>query len=175
MSFFFDTIALPFWFVLFVFGSASPIWFRWAGKFYKKYIATGAFKKIFRRSRSDEEMIDSIFKKASEHASETSDLFSQPARKPKKRKPQKKHIDAEKKQNMKLVLQLLAESGETGVLAKSVSDKTSINSLETSHALNYLVEKEYAELINGTTGAKYYLTDLGRRYCINKKILSSNA
>ena len=68
-------------------------------------------------------------------------------------------------------MKALADSGETGVLPKSISDKMSIDSLETSNALTYLVEKEYAEMINGTSGSKYYLTDLGRQYCINKKIV----
>ena len=66
---------------------------------------------------------------------------------------------------------MLAANAETGVLSKSVADKCNISSLETTNALNYLTGKKYAELINGTSGAKYYLTDLGRRYCINKRYI----
>ena len=171
MSFFFETITIPFWFIFFVIASAAPLWLKWIKSFHKKYIASGILQKKFRRAKSDDEMVDSIFKKASDHINENSELSGFSEAKPKKRKSKKKRIDPDKKQNIKVVLQVLAASGETGVLPKSISDKMNINSLETSNALKYLVEKEYAEVINGTTGEKYYLTDLGRRYCINKKIL----
>ena len=88
-----------------------------------------------------------------------------------KKKTLKKKIDPVRKQNIQTVLKMLAASGETGVLSKSISDKTDISPLDTANALTYLTEKKYAELINSTNGKKYYLTDLGRRYCINKQFI----
>jgi len=94
-----------------------------------------------------------------------------PERAVKKSKATKKQIDPDKKHNIKLVLIILASSGETGILSRSLSDAMNINPIETKNALAYLVEKKYAEVINGALGEKYYLSELGRRYCINKRYI----
>ena len=171
MSFFFDTIEIPFWFIIFVFSSAAPLWFKWYKKFHKKFIVTGLLKKRFKKAKSVAEMKMDIFNKATNHWNENSELSEFSDSVVKKRKKQKKDIDPAKKQNIQTVLKMLAEAGETGILAKSISDKTGISTLETTNALTYLVDKKYSELINSTTGTKYYLTDLGRRYCINKQFI----
>jgi hypothetical protein len=171
MSFFFETIAIPFWFVVFVFASAIPIWIKWYKKFHIKFIVSGILKKKFRRAKSAAEMKVDVLKKATDHWNENSQLPGFPESTSKKRKPLKKQIDPAKKKNIKTVLKVLAKSGEAGVLSKSISDKTEIDSIETTNALTYLIEKKYAELVNSSSGTKYYLTDLGRRYCINKKYI----
>lgn len=168
MSFFFQTITIPAWFIVFVLASATPLWFRWFKKYHKKIIPRGLLKKI-RRKKSDAELKGDILKKATDHWNDNSELSGFSDKKPKVRKTLKKQIDPVKKQNIKTVLKILAENAETGVLSKSVADKCNIKPLEATNALNYLTEKQYAELVNATSGAKYYLTDLGRRYCINKK------
>lgn len=172
MSFFFDTVEIPFWFIVFIFSSATPLWIKWYKKFHKKFIVTGLLNKIFHRAKSTAEMKIDVLKKATDNWNENNELSSFTESKVKKRKAAKKPVDKIKKQNIKVVLKVLAEGGEIGVLAKSVSDKTEINTIETTNALNYLLEKEYAEVINSTNGTKYYLTDMGRRYCLNKKIHS---
>ena len=91
----------------------------------------------------------------------------------KKRKPVKKSIDSVKKHNIKSVLKVLAEHGETGVLPRSISDVTGITTIDTKSALTYLIDKNYAEEINSTNGTKHYLTALGRKYCINKKYIEN--
>ena len=63
MSFFFETIAIPFWFIVFIFGSASPLWIKW----YKKFIVTGVLFKKFKREKSVAEMKVDILKKATAH------------------------------------------------------------------------------------------------------------
>ena len=171
MSFFFQTISIPAWFIVFVLASASPLWFKWYMKFHKKYISTGFLKRKLSRPKSDAKMKEDILKKATEHRNDNSELSGFSDGKKKKRKTLKKQIDPIKKQNIKIVLKELAASGETGILPKSLSDKAQINSIETTNALKYLTEKKYAESISGTTGTKYYLTDLGRRYCLNKQYL----
>ena len=171
MSFFFDTISIPFWFIVFIFGSAAPLWFKWYRKFYNKFIVTGLLKKIFRRTKSAAQTKVDILKKATEHWNENSELsgFSDGATKQKK--TFKKKIDPVRKQNIQTVLKMLARSGETGILSKSISDQTEISPLDASNALTYLTDKKYAELINSTNGKKFYLTELGRRYCINKQFI----
>jgi len=172
MSFFFETTEIPFWFIVFIFSSASPLWIKWYKKFHKKFIVTGLLKKIFRRAKSTAEMKIDVLKKATDHWNENSEFSSFTESKIEKRKAVKTPIDKLKKQNIQTVLKVLAESGETGVLPKSISDKTDINTIETTNALTYLIEKKYAEVINSTNGTKYYLTDLGRRYCLNKRYIS---
>ena len=171
MSFFFQTIAIPAWFIVFILASATPLWFRWYKKYHKKLFAGLGFFKKFQRKKTDEELKQEIVQKAAQNYKENSGLSELSGDNNKKRKSHKKHIDPEKRENIKTVLKVLAANAETGVLSKSVADKCSISPLETTNALNYLTGKQYAELINGTTGAKYYLTDLGRRYCINKKYI----
>jgi len=173
MSFFFETIAIPFWFIVFIFGSASPLWFKWYMRFHKKFITTGKLLKILKPAKSDAEMKVDILKKATDNWKENSEFSELSDNKVKKRKSVKKAIDPVKKQNIQSVLQALANGGEAGVLPKTISDKTEINTIETKNALNYLIEKNYAEEINSTNGTKYYLTGLGRKYCINKKYIES--
>lgn len=171
MSFFFETIAIPFWFIVFVFGSATPLWLKWYKKFHKKFIVSGVLQKKFRRAKSAAEMKVDILKKATDHLNENSEISGPSENKAQKKKPVKKSIDSVKKNNIQNVLQVLADHGETGVLPKSISDKTGINTIETKNALMYLIEKKYAEEINSTIGMKYYLTSLGHKYCINKKYI----
>jgi predicted transcriptional regulator len=171
MSFFFQTITIPAWFIVFVLASATPLWFRWYKKYHKKLFSGPGFFKKFQRKKSDEELKQEIMQKAAQNYKDNSELSELSGKKKNKRKSQKKHIDPEKRENIKTVLKVLAANAETGVLSKSVADKCNISSLETTSALNYLTGKQYAELVNSSNGAKYYLTDLGRRYCINKKYL----
>lgn len=171
MSFFFETIAIPFWFIVFVFGSASPLWIKWYKKFHQKFIASGRLKKIFRRAKSEAEIKMDVLKKATDNWNANSELSGFTDSAIKQRKEGKKKIDPDKKHNIRAVLKVLALGGEAGVLPKSISDKTDINTSETNNALSYLIEKEYAERVNSTNGTKYYLTDLGRRYCLNKKYI----
>lgn len=140
-------------------------------KFHNKFIVSGILKKKFRRAKSTAEMKMDVLKKATENWNANSEYEEYSNSGSKKRKRIKKNIDPLKKQHIRTVLKILAESGEAGILPKSISDKTLINSSDTNNALNYIIEKKYAEEINGTTGMKYYLTNLGRKYCINKKYI----
>lgn len=193
MSFFFETIAIPFWFIVFVFASATPLWIKWYQIFYKKFIMTGILKKIFRKAKTNAEMKMDVLKKSTDHWNANSEhtgfadssvsgfadsgisgFANSEVRKskPSKGKSLKNELDQIKKQNIRTVLKVLAEGGEKGVLPKSISDKTNITTIDTKTALTYLIEKKYAEEINSTSGTKYYLTDVGRKYCINKKYIN---
>ena len=68
---------------------------------------------------------------------------------------------------------MLAVAGGAGVLPRSISDELDLASVAIDSALFYLIEKDYAEVTNGSMGKKYYLTSLGRKYCINKKYISA--
>lgn len=171
MFFIFDTIEIPFWFIVFVLASAAPIWIKWYKKFHKKFIVTGLLAKRLNKAKSVAEMKMEVFNKATNHWDENSELSGHSKNKVSKRKKPKKEIDPVKKQNIQTVLKMLAEAGETGILPKSISDKANIPSLDVTNALIYITEKNFAEELNSTNGTKYYLTDLGRRYCLNKQLL----
>lgn len=173
MSFFFDTIAIPFWFIVFIFASASPLWFKWYMLFHKKFIVTGILQTKLRRAKSTAEIKMDVLKKATDHWNANSEHAEFSESHSKKRKAPKKKIDPVKKQSIRTVLKVLAEAGEAGILPRSISDKSGINSIEMMNAMNYLMEKKYAEEINSTSGTKHYLTELGRKYCINKKYIEA--
>ena len=171
MSFFFETIAIPFWFIAFILGCAVPLWLKWYKKFHKKFKISGNLKKKFQRKKSAEDLKEDVLKKATEHLKSNGNSSGTSNHSSKKRKAPKKESDQIKKQNIRDILKIVANSGETGVLPKSISDIAGINTLDTANALTYLIEKDYVEMINSTSGPKYYLTDLGRRYCINKQYI----
>lgn len=170
MSFFFQTIEIPFWFIVFILVSAAPLWVGWYKRFHKKFIATGVLQKKFKRARTATEMKVDVLKKATEHWNDNTEYTS--FSKSKKKQAPKKSIDQTKKTNIQTVLKILAESGEVGALPQSISDKANISINDVKNALVYLIEKKYAEEINSTNGIKYYLTGLGKKYCINKKYIS---
>ena len=82
------------------------------------------------------------------------------------------NIDPALKKNIRTVLIELAERGESGVLSTSISDKTDISMQNTSTALSFLTENNYVELVNSPIGAKYYITEVGKKLCISKKFNS---
>jgi len=160
---------IPFWFIVFIFGSASPLWIKW----YKKFIVTGVLFKKFKREKSVAEMKVDILKKATDNWNENSELSGVSGNNVQKKPHVKKSIDQVKKHNIKSVFKVLAEHGEAGVLPRSISDITGVNSIDTKSALTYLIDKKYVEEINSTNGVKYYLTGLGHKYCINKKYIEN--
>ena len=173
MSFFFETIEIPFWFIVFIFSSAAPLWLKWYKLFYKKYIVTGSLKRIFKRKKTEAELKEEILKKATDHWEENSEFSGFSNNSHVKRKKVKKNIDPVKKENINVVLKILAKAGEAGILPRSISDELQLSSVAIDAALSYLIEKDYVEATNSSMGKKYYLTSLGRKYCINKKYISA--
>jgi len=161
MSFLFETINIPFWFIVFILASATPLWIKWYKMGYKK----------FRSYKSDEELKSEVLQKATDHWNTNSEFSGFADSEVPKKKKIKKDVDPVKKQNIRATLKVLAECGETGVLPKSISDKTDIAVLDVNVALQYLLEKKYAEVLNGSSGMKYYLTPLGKKYCTNKNYI----
>lgn len=171
MSFFFETVSIPFWFIVFILASATPLWIKWYKKFHKKFIVTGILKKKLQSAKSATDTKLDVLKKATDNWNANSEASNYSESKPKKRAAVKKDVDPDKKKNIKTVLKILAAGGETGVLPKSISDKASLNSVDTNSALTYLTEKKYIEAINSTNGTKYYLTKPGQQYCVSKKYI----
>lgn len=181
MSFLFETTAIPFWFIVFIFGSAIPLWIKWYKKFHKKFISSGVLQEKIDEVKVSTDAKLGVLKRASDywnaHNKNSSDKKSDNKKtdfsdkKEKKQKAKESQEDRNKRKTIKIVLKVLAESGEAGILPKSISDKTDIDIMETNNSLEYLEEKKFAEAINGTAGTKYYLTKLGTKYCRNKKYI----
>lgn len=157
MSFSFETIATPIWIIIILVG-ATLLWI----KCHKKN----------NKTKTTEEMKANVLKKATEHWNANSKLSDFTRSGATKINTVKKNIDPVKKQNIRAVLLELAERGDAGVLPTSISDATGINTLDVSAALAYLTDKKYAEAVNSPIGVKYYLTQLGRKYCISKKFIT---
>lgn len=92
MFFIFDTIEIPFWFIVFVLASAAPIWIKWYKKFHKKFIVTGLLAKRLNKAKSVAEMKMEVFNKATNHWDENSELSGHSKIKFQKEKSQKKKL-----------------------------------------------------------------------------------
>ena len=161
MSFSFETFPIPFWIIILLV-SAVPLCIL----LYKMVV------KKSRKSDTTEEMMADILKKATEHWNADNELSDSQDGEVIKSKSVIRNVEEDKKQNIRAVLLDLAERGDTGVLPKSITDKTGISTLDTSTALAYLTENKYAEVINSPSGKKYYLTETGRKYCVSKEFFS---
>jgi len=130
----------------------------------------GILKKIFgKKEKTHSEFKAEVLKKATENWNASIELEDTQYSVSKKTTPIQEDIDQTKKKNIRVVLLEIANGGDAGILPRSISDKTGISAIDTSAALIYLTDNNYAELVNSPRGAKYYLTQTGRKFCISKK------
>lgn len=129
----------------------------------------GIIKKLFgnkKEEKTESEFRADVLKKATAHMNTNSESVVSE----KKAEGTAYEIeDKVKKKNIRAVLLEIAERGEVGVMAASVSDKTGISKLDTSTALRYLTNNKFAEAVNSPSGVKFYLTEVGRKYCLSKE------
>lgn len=138
----------------------------------------GIIKKIFgSKKKSNAELTAEVLRKATEHMNsndveDKAQTIGQSTTSPKKN-PTYENIDITKKKNIRTILLEIANIGDVGMLAISVSDKTGINQQDASTALASLEKEKYVEAVSSAAGKKYYLTATGRKYCISKEFNSS--
>ncbi len=133
----------------------------------------GIIKKLFgKKGKTDAEIRAEVLKKATEHMNANSELESSRDAVVKVAATVYSTNDQDKKKNIRAVLLEIAEIGETGILPISISDKTGVSQIDTASALAYLTQNKYAESVNSPSGMKYYLTKVGRKYCISKEFNS---
>jgi len=132
------------------------------------------FKKLFSKKQepTDSELKAAVLKKATENMNSVSQAPAPQVDATKKNMPAYETNDQAKKKNIRLVLLEIAERGEAGVLAMSISDKVGIGKLDTSNALSFLTKNNFAEAVNSPVGVKFYLTAAGKKYCISKEFNS---
>lgn len=134
----------------------------------------GIIKKIFgKKEQTESEFKANVLKKATEHMSANSESVAHNEKATtsvtNKNSPAYEINDKVKKKNIRAVLLEIAERGEVGVMAASISDKAGISKVDTSTALRYLTDKKFAEVVNSPSGVKFYLTEVGRKYCLSKE------
>lgn len=135
----------------------------------------GIFKNLFgndKKKKTPSELKAEVLKKATDNWNASVDLDDTPSSITKKPNSIQVDIVQAKKKNIRSVLLEIANCGGVGVLPRSISDKTGISKVDTSAALNFLTENNYAELVNSPRGIKYYLTPTGRKFCASKKFNS---
>ena len=131
----------------------------------------GIIKKLFGKKKevSTDDLKAAVLKKATEHMNAASESTEIPDSHVKKEMPAYQTNDKVKNKNIRTVLLEVAERGDTGALPISISDKTGINQQDTATALDFLTKEQYVQEVNSATGFKYYLTDVGKKFCISKE------
>jgi predicted transcriptional regulator len=85
-----------------------------------------------------------------------------------------KEKSKEKKIDMVHVLKIMSAEGDKGILLKAIADRLKISSHKVQEALQQLTNKKLIEEVVGVSGTKYYLTELGKNYCMKKGIIKSD-
>lgn len=135
----------------------------------------GILKKVFGKKeekQTDSELKAAVLKKATNNMNTMSEVSATQDSAVKKNMPAYETKDQDKKKNVRTVLLEIADRGEAGVLATSISDKVGISKLDASNALSFLTENKFAEAVNSPIGVKFYLTEAGRKYCLSKEFSS---
>ena len=63
---------------------------------------------------------------------------------------------------------VVAAGGDKGILLKSVVDRVNISNANVQRAVQELVKRKIIEEVVGVSGTKYYLTQVGKMYCMKK-------
>lgn len=132
-------------------------------------------KKFFgkKNEQTEAELKAAVLKKATANMNAMSEALDSQEKVVKTNTPLYEDVSEAKKNNIRIVLLEIANRGEAGVLATSISDKVGICKLDTSNALSFLTKNNYAEAVNSPIGVKFYLTDAGKKYCLSKEFNTS--
>lgn len=79
-----------------------------------------------------------------------------------------KEKNREKKDEILHVLQVMAVEGDKGMLLQAIADRMKIGTTKVQQAVKPLIDKNLVEEVTGVSGTKYYLTEVGKKYCIKK-------
>lgn len=130
----------------------------------------GIFKNLFgEKKKTLAELKEDVLRKATDNWNANSDLPDRQVKVTKKSIPVDDDINQEKNKNIRTILLVLAKRGEIGILPRSISDQTGVKMHDTSNILTYLTKKNYAELVNSPNGIKFYITEVGKKYCLSKE------
>lgn len=156
MSFLTETVAIPVWLLILIIGGLIPLIVRLF-----KIFKTDKREEITKEERDNRVLLKlrTLRKSAS------------PSRPPVDAAKEK---SKEKKIDMVHVLKIMSAEGDKGVLLKAIADRLEISSHKVQEALQQLTNKKLIEEVVGVSGTKYYLTELGKNYCMKKGIIKSH-
>ena len=131
----------------------------------------GIIKNLFGKKevKTDDALKAAVLKKATDNMNAIIETSASQDGVVKETKPVYEDIEQDKKKNIRTVLLEIAERGEAGVFATSISDKVGIRKLDASDALFHLTKHKYVDAVNSPIGVKFYLTEAGRKYCLSKE------
>ena len=148
LSFLTDTVAIPVWLFILLIGGLVPL-------FYKLFTLINHFRRGEIVRESDSEVVLWKIRNVKRSAS-----------------PRKSSTDISKEQakenNITQVLEVVAAGGDKGILLKSVVDRVNISNANVQRAVQELVKRKIIEEVVGVSGTKYYLTQVGKMYCMKK-------
>ncbi len=155
MSFLTETVTIPVWLLILMIGGLIPLFMKMIELF-----SSSKWRKSDRETESREESDRRILlklrtlKKAAPPSKSVLDVA--------------KEKKQEKKADILHVLKIMAAEGDKGVLLKAIADQLNINTSKVQQAMVQLTDKNLVEEVTGVSGTKYYLTDVGKKYCIKK-------
>lgn len=159
MSFLTETVAIPVWLLILIIGGLIPLMMK----------LIKVFKSNKREEITKEERDNRVLLKLRTLRKSASP--SKSAAEVAKEKNREKARD--KKIEMVHVLKIMAVEGDKGVLLKAVADRLNIGNSKVQEAMLQLSNKKLVEEVVGVSGTKYYLTELGKNYCMKKGIIKA--
>ena len=161
MSFLTETVAVPVWLLILLIGGIIPL----LVKAYKAFIR---FKRgdITREEQAKAERDNLVLmklrtlKKSAAPSKSVADVAKEKSK--------------EKKTDILHVLQIMAVEGDKGTLLRTVSDRMNISTSKVQQAMQQLTEKQLVEEVTGVSGTRYYLTDVGKKYCRKKGFIKAS-
>ena len=160
MSFLTDTVTIPVWLLILLIGAIVPHLVKWYKVFMRYKRGDIAREEQAREERDNLIMMKlRTIKKSAAPARTVSDVAKEKSR--------------EKKTDILHVLMAMASEGDKGMLLKAIADHMNISTTKVQHAMSQLIDKNLVEEVTGVSGTKYYLTDVGKKYCRKKGFIKS--
>ena len=155
MSFFTQIVAIPVWLLVLIIGGMIPLFVQ-----LYKIVVQYRRDEIAREEHAQEERDNLVRWKLSTLSKSVSPGTSSADIAKEKSK--------EKKADILHVLKIMTEEGDKGMLLKAVADRLNMKTSKVQQAMQRLIDKKLVEEVVGVSGTKYYLTEVGKKYCLKK-------
>lgn len=150
MSFLTETVAIPVWLLILIICGLIPLTVKLV-----KVFKTNKREEISREERDNKVRWKLMtLRQAASPGKTTTDVAKEKSR--------------EKKIDILFVLKVMAEEGDKGLLLKTAEDRLKIGASKVQKSMQQLIDKKLVEEVIGVSGTKYYLTEVGKKYCVKK-------
>ena len=150
ISFLTETVVIPVWLLILMIGAVIPL----IVKLFKLLIHFRQGE-IIREEHSD--MVLWKLRRT-----------KQPASRNKSASDFAKEKSREKENDILHVLQNMAAESDKGMLLQTIADRMNTGTSRVKQAMLLLINKKLVEEVVGVSGTKYYLTKVGKNYCMRK-------